>query len=354
MMTRTRTGLAAASAAAALALAGCASPTSTATPSEAMESRLAQGTTIAVTIEADPDALSDPEDAAELSEMLAVAGDTPFMTLGVDPDGAVTAMSLLDAVEVRRIGDDVYLRVDWDRLEDLDDAPLDPDQDPREAIRELGGFLTGAEDLATALAAGEWIGITDVGDGAEDLLGDLMAPTPGVAAPDDADSEELAALMEEYDLDSVDAFLDTYVTAEGDNPWELTIDGAALQEALDAIEAEASEAGVVTDMTGDVGDLPDTITGITMTAQDGLASEVRIDLAEVGTAMATSTLDSDDMADLAEMAEAEPTLVLTMTDLGDNGGAPADATTIAMADLVAMMGDMTGEMDMMGEMELEG
>lgn len=340
MTTRIRTGLTAVAAGAALTLAGCATSTTAASPGDAMESRLAQGTTVAVTLEADPDALADPDDAAELSDMLAVADGGPLMTVGLDPDGAVTSMSLGGAIEVRRIGNDVYLRVDWDRIEQLGDAELD--EDPRMAIQELGTFFMGAEDLSAALAAGEWIGITDVGDSAEQLLGDLMAPSPGATAPGlGTDSEEVAALMEEYDLDSVGAFLDTYVTAEGDNPWELTVDGAALQQALEDIEAAAAEAGVATEMTSDVA-LPDTISGIAMTATDGLASEVRIDLAEVGTAMA-ATMD-DDMGDIADMAAAEPTLVLTMTDLGDNGGAPAEATTIPMADLLTMMGEMMGDM----------
>jgi hypothetical protein len=356
MTTRTRTRLAAVAAGTALALAGCATADTAASPGDAMEARLAQGTTVAVTLEADPEALTDPDAAAELSDMLDVTDGGPLMTVGLDPDGAVTSMSFVDAIEVRRIGNDVYLRVDWDRIDQLEGADLE--EDPRAAIQELGTFFVGAEDLAAALAAGEWIGITDVGDSADELLGDLMAPTPGATAPGlGADSEEVAALMEEYDLDSVGAFLDTYVTAEGDNPWELTVDGAALQQALEDVEAAAAEAGVTTELTGDVA-LPDTITGITMTATDGMASEVRIDMVEVGSAMA-ATMD-DDMADVAEMAAAEPTLVLTMTDLGDNGGAPAEATTIPMADLLTMMGDMSGEFGDLGGLgeldmgELEG
>lgn len=319
-----------------LVLAACATG-SAAGPSEAMDARLAQGTTVAVTLDADPDAIADPAAAAQVEDALAAQADGPLMTMAIDPDGAVTGMSLADAVFVRRAGNDVYLRVDWTRLDDMEGAPLP--QDPRDALDELG--MSGdAGDLSTALAAGEWVGITDISDSAQNLVGSLLGPSEAPMLPDPS-NEEVQALLEEQHLDSVDAFLTNYVTATGDNPWELTIDGAAVQQALEDVEAGANEAGVSSDMQLGNKDmsLPDTITGLTLTAQDGVATELRIDLDEFMSSVGGATLGNEDLAELAELSEADPTLIVTMTDLGDNAGPPADATTISLSDLMTMMGE---------------
>ncbi len=331
-----RVPLAVAAVATLVALAACGTGSATG-PGEAMDARLAQGTTIAVTLDADPSGVADPTEAAKVEELLASQADGPLMTLAIDADGAVTGMSMLDALFVRRAGNDVYLRVDWAQLEEADAAPLP--QDPRDAIESfgLGGEAGGLFD---ALSAGEWIGITDISDSAQNLMGSLLGPSEAPMLPDTS-NEEVQALLEEQHLDSVDAFLDTYVTATGDNPWELTIDGAALQQALDDVEEAAAQAGVPSNLElGSDGDpLPDTITGLTLTAQDGVATELRIDLDEFMGSIGGDMLGDEDLADLAEIAEADAALVLTMTDLGDDAGAPADATTVSLSDLMTMMGE---------------
>lgn len=340
MSTPSRIRLVAATAASSLLIAGCAtgSATGSATgPGDAMENRFAQGTTIAVTLSADPSGLTEPDEIESLQQALDAQADGALVTLGVDPDGAVTSWSLLDAFHFRRAGDDLYLRVDWARLESLQDEPMA--EDPRTTIEQLGASMEDDTELFTALANGDWIGITGISDSAEQLLGGMMGPSEAPMLPDTS-NEEVTALLAEQNLDSVANFMATYVTAEGDGPWELTIDGVALQQALKEVEAAAVEAGVPSDQTEALTqqqDLPAAISGLTLTALDGMATELRIDIDEFGSSMAVG-MDDEELAELAEMTAADPEIVLTMTDLGDNAGAPADATTIAMADLVALMG----------------
>lgn len=336
-----RIRLVAATAASSILVAGCATGSAT-SPGDAMENRFAQGTTIAVTLAADPSALTDPDEAEALQQALDAQAGGALMTLGVDPDGAVTSWSLLDAFHVRRAGDDLYLRVDWATVEKLQDEPMA--EDPRTAIEQLGASMEDNTELFTALANGDWIGITGISDSAEQLLGGMMGPSEAPLLPDTS-NEEVTALLAEQNLDSVANFMATYVTAEGDGPWELTIDGVALQQALEEIEEAAEEAGVPSDqtevLTQQQGDLPATITGLTLTADDDMATELRIDIDEFASSMSVGMAD-EELAELAEMTAADPEIVLTMTDLGDNTGAPADATTIPMADLVALMGQQGG------------
>lgn len=326
-----------------IALAACATG-SASSPGEAMDARLAQGTTIAVTIDADPADMADADAAAEVERMLAAQADGPLMTVAVDPDGAVAGMSLLDAVFVRRAGNDVYVRVDWDELESLDDEALQ--QDPRDALDQFGMAADGPGEMVAALSAGEWVGITGISDSAEQLMG-ALGPSEGAMLPDTSD-EEVQALLEEQDLDSVDAFLGSYVTATGDNPWELTIDGAAVQRALDEVASAAAENGA-----GDLGmgtedhELPATITGLTLTAEDGVATELRINMGEFMASMGEDAIDellagmgAGDLSDeqLDKLLAADPAIVLTMTDLGDNATPPADAVTMSLSELMSTMG----------------
>lgn len=338
---------AAAVAVVALALAACGMGAGTGqSPDEVLDNRFARGTTIEVRMDLDADALRD-DDADEARRMMDLQQDAPLVSMGLDPDGQSTSLSLLDVAAMQWIGDDLYLRVDVDRAAaagvfEPGEAP-DPDQLASQVMPLLGG-----DDLAAAMAAGEWIGITDVSatlrDGFGGMgLGDLgalggLGGMDGMELPSDLptalptsgpDDEELQALLEEYDLDDPAAMVATYATVEGTGPWQITIDGAAIRDALSAIEAELGASP----MGGpDAADLPDTIGGITLEADGDVASRITIDLAEALGADAGVRPE-----DLAEMEAADATMVIDLRDW-DADAAPEGATTIPAADLMASMG----------------
>lgn len=370
MTTMRRLAIAAVATTMALAATGCGTGTDAQDqPGQALENRFARGTVVEMRVEGDSGAVDDQEIADQLATLQDVQRDAPLVAVGVDPDGQPTSLSMAGAVDVRWVTNDLYLRADMDRLDELvatEDQDTTQMPDPQDLADQLSLLIGGHEELTTAFANGEWVGVTGVTDAVQGLLGDLdqlgsmgmpsaAATPPGDStAPADAvpsvdstsdtttglagvDEEELQALREEYDLTGFDAFLATYATVEGDGPWEVTIDGAALREALAAIEEQAgvaaSDMGMGT-MGADLERLPDTIEGITITADGDLATSVRIDmsqaLADVGDGFSPEERDA--------MQQAGATIVFDFTDWDETAGAPEDAVTIPMNELLAPMG----------------
>lgn len=341
MTTRRLRTAAAATAALALLGAGCAPGGAATTPDQALENRFARGTVVEMRIDADTEGMSE-QDARGLAQLQELQADSPLVAVGISPEGEPTSWNFADVVEVRWVTSDLYLRMDLARMAELgamsEDAAPTPMPDPQDLADQLSAMIGGQQELTTALANGEWVGITDVSESLQGLVGDLGAmggpmglpsELPGDLASPPVDDEEAQALREEFGLSSFDEFLSTYATVEGDNPWQVTIDGAALRDALAEIEARTGATGA---MGGDLEAIPDTIEGITVEADGEVATSISLELA----ALATLGDATDD--DLARIADSGATLRLDLADWDEQAGAPADAVTVPMSELVASLG----------------
>lgn len=323
----------------AMLLAGCADGDAASGPGEAFDNRIAAGTAVDVTVQADPSALEGDE-AEELQEVLDMQGEGPLMTAAVSPDGDAFGVSFGgDAVQARFADEALYVKVDWDRLAELDPditAELPTAEEQADMTAELPPQVG---ELATGLFDGDWVGITGLSEDTLGTLGALGGATGQV--PDQDELDEMRALLEDHELDSVGAAMDAYVTATGDNPWELALHVRDLAEAMADLSREAEELGLEgpgmtgTDGAGDIEDeldeLPETVEGFTLEAEDGRASRMVVDVATVMES-ADAEVDADE---LARVEAADLQLVLDMRDVGDLASAPSDAT---VADIDTLIG----------------
>ncbi len=352
-------------AAAAVVLAGCGTDAA-AGPQQAVQERLDRGVSVEVTIEADPSTVDDAEAAQAVQEILDRQADGPLLVLSRSGDGQARGVVLgQGAVEARLVEDTAYLHLDAAALAEGDidlpgplgdllpsDLPSpSPDDDEPAADPSAPGMPGDVGALLGALGEQDWIGVSGV-------TPEHLAELTGKAeeTPSEQDMAAVEDLLAEHDLDSWTGLLDGYATVEGDGPWDITVDARALATAMEDVDAQAEVLlGAPSEQDGDVGDedhgdhdvdpadLPDQVGGITIEAEDGVATRMVVDLATVHEALGEAMdhvddPDADDDPAIGELlAAADARLVLTMVDVGERTDTPADAAVVDLELLDAMM-----------------
>ncbi len=341
----------AAAAVAALALAGCSddggggsSLGADAAPAdvvaEGLGDRLENGAAFTVTIDGDLDALAEEsgeEIPPEVRDLLtdgqirgAFQPEVGFaLTVGAD-DGFI---------EMRAIEEALYLRLDLAAVAELggDAAQLPP---PEALQGQLGmfGLPPEVEAVAEAALAGEWVGITGL---SQEQLQDF-AESMGTTMPDDGEVEEQQEaamdILEEKGFLDGQAFTERYLQVEGDGPtYDVTVLARELVSALNEIgtelESTLGAAGGDMEDLPDADQVPETLSGFSVTVEDGSATAVAADVAAIAESAGEDT-EGMEAGDLV--------ITLNLSDIGDQLSVP-DATTIAFEDLVSgVMGGMMG------------
>lgn len=359
---RTATTAVAALAAGSLVLSACGTDPAAGGPQQVLQERLDRGVSVEVTLEADPGAVEDPDEADELRDLLDRQADGPLAVLSRSGDGVARGIVLYQgAVEARLVDDTGYLHLDVEALAAAGDG-------------DLPGPLAGLEDLASeapdgraegsdgssAAAGGGQVGdlFAALGDdgwiGVSGLTPERLAEVAGTPSAPEVDDQAVQDLLAERDLDDLSGLFGTYADVTGDGPWEVEVRARDLAAALEAVgedvtdlagvDPEASDALRADDHRDDhdPDELPATVGGITVEAADGVANRVTIDLATVAEAMASA--DEGDQSDAAEadraiadLRAADARLVLDLVDVGDRTDTPADAAVVDVALLQALV-----------------
>lgn len=352
-----RTRTMAAASIAALALAGCsggdggdggdgsalgadASPEEVV--AEGLGNRLENGAAFALRFDGDFDKLEEAGDGEsfppEVEEMLteghirgAFQPEGGFaMTVGAD-DGFLA---------MRYIDEALYLRLDLAALTEVAGEEAGQIPPPEQLQGQLGmfGLPPEVEAVAEAALSGEWIGITGL---TQEQLQDF-AESMGQTMPDQGEVEdqqdEVMDILEEHGLTDGTTFTEEYLQVEGDGPtYDITVMARQLVTTLNEISTEVE--GTLGAAGGDMEDMPEadevpeTLSGFTVTVEDGAATSVSADLV----AVAESAGEDTEGAEPGDM-----TIIVDMSDIGDELSVP-DATTIAFEDLVSgVMGGMMG------------
>lgn len=330
-MRRLPHSLAAMSTAAALALAACGGPGVPASPSDAvaqgLDARLQDGFSFELAFE-----LTDAGRASlvrDNGEQMAQLLEDGLISGAYQPPDKVAVSIGGDNpwLEIRQLTEEIYLRVDLEGLASFAGEDMNLPS-PVELQAMLGEMGLSADIAAVAQAAvrGEWIGITGMTEealaGISQSLGVPM-PTPDAQASEDMrDALERAGLLDGEQL--TERYL---IVTGGEGAYEVEVKAralvAALAEALAELEQYA-EGFTANDMP-DPDDVPETVTGITITLDDGKADLITLDLYEIG-----SAFDDQAMAE-AGIGEGDAKLVFDFGDL-DAGqvGVPEGATTITL------------------------
>ena len=335
--------------AAALALTACSGNGDTglgpdASPQEVVAAglgeRLENGAAFTLTLDGDLDAIADRvgEPAPQGLQELMADG---LVTGAFSPDGgfAITLGADGGFLELRAVEEALYLRLDLDKVAttfpDAGDIP------PPEVLRGQLESLPLPPDLSAVAGAaldGEWVGITGLSQEALQDFAETMGGTGPSADEATEQQEAVRAILEDKGLLDGQTLTERYLTVEGEGPtYDLTVMARDLVTTLNevAAELESSLGGAAGDM-GDLPsaeDVPETLSGFSVTIEDGTATAIIADIAEVA-ASAGESMD--------EVQPGELVATLTLDDLGDQLTAP-DATTIDFQSLITgVMGGLMG------------
>ncbi len=297
--------------------------------------RTTDGMSFKVTLEGDIEALEAAADEPAPPEVLGLFEDG-FLSGALSPEGGF-AMDLGQFLQFKVIEEALYLRIDLGEL-----AAYSPDAAAElPSAAELQGMVAAfglppaLADLANAALSGDWIGVTGLSEEAIESFSQNF----GIEMPtsDDASEQEerVRAIMDDLGLLDGTAFVETYLEVSGDGPtYDVTVQARKLAETLVEL------AGDLEDLTGgaagdvpDPADVPETLSGIQITVEDGRVTRITFDVAAVGESAGEDTGDM------------EPGDLLVHIDLGeisDELDAP-DATTIDFSELQnAIMGAFLG------------
>lgn len=240
--------------------------------------------------------------------------------------------------EMRAVERALYVRLDLEQLSstfpDVGEIP------PPEVLRGQLEALPLSPDVsafAEAALDGQWVGITGLSEEAlQDLAGSLGAAPPDEDVADQQDA--VRSLLEEHDLLDGDAFTQRYLSVDGDGPtYAVTVMARDLVATLDDItdELEGSLGPAAGDMGGlpDADDVPETLSGFSVTVEDGTATALGADVAMIADSAGEG---------IAELEAGDIVITLRLRDLGDQLSVP-DATTIDVEELVTgVMGALMG------------
>lgn len=339
----------AAAAVAALALAGCSddggggsSLGADAAPAdvvaEGLGDRLENGAAFTLNIDGDLDALAEESGEEVPPEVRDLLTDDQIRGAFQPEVGFALTVGAGDGfIEMRAIDEALYLRLDLAAVAELggDAAQLPP---PEALQGQLGmfGLPPEVEAVAEAALAGEWVGITGL---SQEQLQDF-AESMGTTMPDDSEEQQEAAMdvLEENGFLDGQTFTERYLQVEGDGPtYDVTVLARELITALDEIgtelESTLGAAGGDMEDLPEADEVPETLSGFTVTVEDGAATAVGADVAAIAESAGEDT---------EGMEPGDLVVSLNLSDIGDQLSVP-DATTIAFEDLVSgVMGGMMG------------
>lgn len=308
---------------------------------EGLGNRLENGAAFALSFEGDLDELEASSDSGEplppqVEELLtdgqirgAFQPDVGFaLTIGAD-DGFL---------QMRTLEESLYLRLDLQALTELAGEEAGQIPPPEQLQGQLGmfGLPPEVEAVAEAALSGEWIGITGL---SEEQLQDF-AESMGQTMPDEGevDQDAIMDVLEEHGLTDGTRFTEEYLQVEGDGPtYDITVMARKLMTTMNEVSAELEStlgaAGGDMEDLPEADDVPETLSGFSVTVEDGAATAVAADLAAVAQSAGEDT-EGVEPGDLV--------MTMTMSEVGDELSVP-DATTIAFEDLVSgVMGGMMG------------
>lgn len=301
--------------------------------------RLENGASFTLTVDGDLEAIAERSGEPVPAELEQLLSDG-LISGAFSPDGGFALTIGADGgfVEMRAVEEALYLRLDLDQV-----ATTFPDAGeipPPEVLRGQLEALPLPADLsavATAALEGEWIGITGL---SQEALQDF-AQTMGAPPAEDMTEQEDAvrSVLEDEGLLDGQAFTERYLVVEGDGPtYDLTLMARDLVTTLNEVSAEL-EASLGA-AAGDMGDLPtadevpETLTGFSVTVEDGAATAIVADIATVAESAGETTQDIEP-GDLV--------MTIALADLGDQLSVPDGATTIDFESLVTgVMGGLMG------------
>lgn len=310
---------------------------------EGLGNRLENGAAFSLSFEGDLDQLEASSDSGEplppqVEELLtddqirgAFQPDVGFaLTIG-DDDGFL---------QMRALEESLYLRFDLQALTELAGEEADQIPPPEQLQGQLGmfGLPPEVEAVAEAALSGEWVGITGL---TEEQLQDF-AESMGQTMPDEdeVDQDAIMDVLEEHGLTDGTRFTEEYLQVEGDGPtYDVTVMARQLVTTITEVSAELEStlgaAGGDMEDLPEADDVPETLSGFTITVEDGAATAVGADLAAVAQSAGEDT-EGVEPGDLL--------MNMTLSDVGDELSVP-DATTIAFDDLVSgVMGGLMGGM----------
>lgn len=335
--------------AAALALAACGggeagSPQETVV-AQGLDARFEDGAAWTLSVDGDLDAIAGQLDEPTAPEALfdeeSLLGEG-LVRGAFGPDGGVAMTVGTDDgfFEVRAVDEALHLRLDLEGLREFSPEASGEVPDPEELLGQLEvlGLPPTLQMTAGALLEGGWIGITgltqeQIQSFAEDF------GRAGLPSGEEA-TEDVRALLEEEDLLDGGALTDRFLEVEGDGPtYDVTIMAREFFETMNELNAELQDTlgpmgGSADQDLPELEDVPETLSGFTITVEDGQATEITGDVATI-----TESVGED--ADGLE--EGDVTVRLQLDDLVDQLEVPADATTIAFEELLeTVMGAMFG------------
>ena len=312
---------------------------------QGLEARLQDGAAWSLSVDGDLDALAEqagepvpPEVEALFDEGLvrgAISPDGGFaMTLGAD-DGFF---------EMRAVEEALYLRMDLQALRELSPQSSGQVPDPeqlRAQVQQLGLPPT-LQMTAEAALDGGWVGITGLTREAMQSFAEEFGGAMGGALPsgDEASeaAEDMRTLLEEEGLLDGQQLTERFLDVEGEGPtYDVTIRARELVETINAVNAELQDslgamAGSAPQEVPSPGEVPEEVSGFTITVEDGQATEIAGDVA----AIAESAGE-----DPGELGEGDVTVRLALDALDDQLDVPSEATTVDFQELVqAAMGAM--------------
>ena len=259
-----------------------------------------------------------------------------FLSGALSPEGGF-AMDLGQFLQFKVVDEALYLRVDLGEL-----AAYSPDAaSGLPSAAELQGMVAAfglppaLEELAGAALGGDWIGVTGLTEEAIESFSQnfgLEMPTN-----DDASEQEerVRAIMDDLGLLDGTAFVESYLEVSGDGPtYDVTVQARKLADTLVELAGDLEDlTGGATGDVPDPADVPETISGIQVTVEDGRVTRITFDVAAVGQSAGEDTGDM------------EPGDLFVHLDLGeitDELDVP-DATTIDFSELQnALMGAFLG------------
>ena len=301
--------------------------------------RLENGASFTLTMDGDLDAIAERmgEPAPEGLQELMAEG---LVTGAFSPDGGVALSLGADGgfLEVRAVEEALYLRLDLEKV-----TATFPDAGELPSPEVLRGQLEGMalppdlSAVAEAALDGQWVGITGL---SQQALEDLANSMGGGVPSEDASQQEEAvrSILEDKGLLDGQTLTERYLTVEGDGPtYDLTVMARDLVTTLNEVAAELESS--LGSAAGDMGELPDattvpeTLTGFRVTIEDGTATAIAADVAEIATSAGEDVegLESGDLV-----------ITMTLDDIGNELDAP-DATTIDFEALITgVMGGLMG------------
>lgn len=305
--------------------------------------RLDNGAAFTFTLEGDLDALAAQAGEPAPPEIEQLFRDG-FVSGAFSPDGgfALTLGPGDGFFQLRAVEEAVYLRLDLEALGEFSPEASAAIPPPDALLAQLSLFQLPPDVLAVAEAAvnGEWVGITGLSQESLQSFAESMGAPPA----DDAEAQQEAVrdLLEDKGLLDGEAVTENYLEVTGEGPtYDVTVMARALVATFNEIAVELED--VLGEAAGDMGELPDAadvpeeLSGFSITVEDGRATAISADLATVATAAGE---------DIDDLEPGDLTATMTLSDLGDQLAVP-DATEIAFEDLVtvfmgAMMGGMLG------------